>query len=222
MKYIQHLLILFLILTFLAGLYCTVNFNLPKEKMTNKKDNNTCPDLLIQKGNTILLYNTNQKLEDGINPLPFYNLDEYINYLEIQKQKGIVCPVLYLQQETTTQGDEVYRMRPSPLELEPGVQTMPAAKIPIHNSSNIYPGFDSHGQNQGIHTILDEIHDSTSNPNISDNPMDYNWGGNQYTKKVVESGKYKENEVTRPSLFNPKVSFNPDIQGVLPPPQDIL
>ena len=126
MQHIQLLLIIFLLLTFLAGMYCTVYLiPISTETMSNEKEEqtNSCPDLLIQKGTTILLYNTKQKLIPGVNPMPFYNLDEYINYLEIQKKNGIDCPILLLQQETTTQGNEVYRVRPSPFELEGGLDT---------------------------------------------------------------------------------------------------
>jgi hypothetical protein len=77
-------------------MYWNVSINMStNEPMENKDD---CPNLLIQKGNALLLYNKN-KPEDENNPLSFFNLDEYINYLEIQKSKGNSCPVLYLQQE---------------------------------------------------------------------------------------------------------------------------
>ena len=220
----QFLLLIFLLLTFLAGLYCTVCFNTYfDETMSNQNEavDNSCPNLLIQKGNSILLYNTNQKLEQNKNPLPFFNLDEYISYLEIQKNNGIVCPVLFLQQETTTQGNDVYRVRPSPLDLNAGGQTVPVSQINTSNI-NLYPGFDPYGQTQGKRSILDDIHDSTSLSKDSDNPMDFNWGGVQYTQQMINKGKYKENEITRPSFFNPKVSFNPKIKGILPPPKDIL
>ena len=224
MQHTQLLLILFLLLTFLAGLYCTVYLMpISTENMSNDKDEqkNSCPDLLIQKGATILLYNTNQKLEPGINPMPFYNLDEYINYLEVQKKNGIVCPVLFLQQETTTQGNEVYRARPSPFELEGGLQTVPTSDTTTADNS-LYSGFDPYGQNQGVRTSLDDIHDSTANAKYSDNPMDANWGGVTHTQQVIESGKYDGHKVMKPSLFNPKVNFNPTVPGLLPPPRDIL
>lgn len=220
----NKLLLIFLLLTFLAGLYCTVYFNTYfDENMNNQNDSidSSCPNLLIQKGNSILLYNTNQKLEQNKNPLPFFNLDEYINYLEIQNKKGFNCPVLFLQQETTTQGNDVYRVRPSPLDLNAGGHTVPVSQS-ITNDISLYPGFDPYGQNQGKRTILDDIHDSTKLDKNSDNPMDYNWGGVQHTQNMVDSGKYAENEITRPSFFNPKVTFNPKIKGILPPPKDII
>jgi len=84
------------------------------------RDDQGCPNLLVQKGNALLLYNTN-KPEDENNPISFFNLDEYINYLEIQKSKGNSCPVLYLQQENNAQGNDVYRMRPSPFDKQGGL-----------------------------------------------------------------------------------------------------
>ena len=105
------LILVFSLVVFLAGLYYYTTFE-SIEAMSATSKETSCPDLLIRKGNTLLLYNTKSK-ED---PLPFYNLDEYINYLEIQRRAGTVCPVLFLQYESTTQGTDVYRMRPSPFD----------------------------------------------------------------------------------------------------------
>lgn len=123
MKQIQILFIIFLIVVFSSGLYVYTfdkfsNAFISKESMENQ---NNCPDVLINKGNVILLYNTNKPEVEGENPIPFYNLDEYINYLEIQKKKGIHCPVLYLQKENDTQGNDVYRVRPSPFDQQGGL-----------------------------------------------------------------------------------------------------
>jgi hypothetical protein len=189
-----------------------------------------CPDLLIQKGNTILLYNSNQPIVDGTNPLPFFNLDEYINYLEIQKSNGKTqCPVLYLQMEYNTQGDEVYRMRPSPFDRQVGLPSIPMSgntvdasrENPPFNANN-YAGFDPQGMDIGKYTNLDKIHDSTRENSISDNPMDPNWAGIQYTNQMIDSGKYADNQVSRPVLFNPKTVFYPQIQNGGPTPIDIL
>jgi hypothetical protein len=83
------------VIVFLAGLYYYTTI----ESMETMSKETGCPDLLIRKGNTLLLYNTKSKAD----PLPFYNLDEYINYLEIQRRAGNICPVLFLQYESTTQ-----------------------------------------------------------------------------------------------------------------------
>ena len=44
--------------------------------------------MLVKKGNVLLLYNSNEPVGEK-NPIPFFNLDEYINYLEIQKKYSI-------------------------------------------------------------------------------------------------------------------------------------
>ena len=246
MKQSQILFLLFLIAVFLLGLYFTLYYDKPcschdkVESMENISTENAsetesaCPDLLIQKGNVLMLYNTNQPLVDGTNPIPFFNLDEYINYLEIQKKNGINCPVLYLQKENNAQGDDVYRMRPSPFELLGGLPTstpntnmevlnvIDAARAnPPYNIGN-YPGFDPQGQYIGVYTNLDKVHDSTKNNKISDNPMDPNWAGTEYTQQMIDSGKYEENNITMPILFTPKTAFYPTIAGPTPPPTDIL
>ena len=244
MKQIKILFILFLFAVFLSGLYFTMFYGKPcgcnkkKEAMTQSSNSNAdteCPNLLVQKGNVLMLYNTKQPTVEGTNPIPFFNLDEYIHYLEIQRGKGIVCPVLYLQQENNAQGEDVYRMRPSPFELQGGLPT--ASSIAAHGdvvniidanrenppyNSNNYAGFDPQGQYVGVYTNLDKVHDSTQMNKISDNPMDPNWAGITYTQQMIDSGKYEENNISTPILFAPKTAFYPSIQGPLPPPKDIL
>ena len=173
-----------------------------------------CPNLLVKKGNSLYLQNQNQPLQDGVNPIVFANLDEYIKYLDTQRQKGSVCPVLYLQQETDTQGKDVYRVRPNPFDPAGGlpltsaimqpvdmtpVKAMDAARAnPPYNQGN-YAGFDPHGLYVGRITEVDQLHESTEKVPVSDNPMDSNWGGVLHTQKQVDSGKYADNIVTRVS-----------------------
>lgn len=236
--------LLFLLIVFLSGIYVVMYYNYPdkptekKEGMDNeenKQDEPNCPNLLVQKGNMLLLYNSNLPLIEGQNPLPFFNLDEYINYLEIQRNRGVICPVLYLQQENNTQGDYVYRMRPGPFDLQGGLpQINDVANAPrIHKyvdssddnhpyNANNYYSFDPYGQHVGVYTEIDRVHDSTSVNKISDNPMDPNWAGVTYTQQMVDSGKYVENNISKPILFQPKVAFEPGLAGPMPPPVDVL
>jgi hypothetical protein len=215
---IKILFIIFLISTFLAGGYFYVIGNKINEGLEDKnekdekhgKDNeSTCPDILIRSGSTLLLINSKLPKSDT-NPLPFYSLDEYINYLEIQKKKGIVCPVLFLQEETNTQGNNVYRVRSGPLSQEESAlptttniynnidspfKTIDASRENGEYNKNQYAGFDPTGLYIGRYTDLDKIHNSTEMAPVSDNPMDQNWGGVIYTHNTVASGKYKDNEV---------------------------
>lgn len=231
-QHLKMLFQLFLIIVFIIGLYLYTTYDLKKpimEKMNGMSSN--CPNLLIQQDNTLLLYNTNAPTVPGTNPLPFYNLDEYINYLGIQRNNGQECPVLFLQSENDVQGNNVYRVRPSPFNMMGGLNGTPATSMPqpglmtsLNNvpdivemntfnripmsyiDSNVessiynqgqYAGFDPKNQFVGIYTNLDQIHDSTNvGSPFSDNPMDANWGGIQYTQAQIDSGKYEENNVS--------------------------
>jgi hypothetical protein len=267
MKNIRLLFLLFLIIVFLAGIYWIFHFNTKNsydlfehkiaiEQMDNK--DSKCPNMLIQKGGVLLLYNSNKPTDDS-NPIPFANLDEYIFYLETQRKNGNDCPVLYLNQESDTQGKDVYRIRPSPFDMQGGLP--PVSNAPTHrtyvpppptitdiNSSTLssqiplnttainvvdasrennpynagnYASFDPTGQYVGVFTNLDEIHNSTQQAQFSDNPMDPNWGGVEYTQKMIDTGKYEENNVTKPRLFQPKTAFTP-IDPNRPLPKDII
>lgn len=227
----------FSVVSFLAGLYFCLTFD-KKEPFTKANANaNTsdtgCPDLLVRRGASLLLYNT--KTPDA-DPIPFYNLDEYINYLDIQRKKGIICPILFLQYETTTQGTEVYRMRPSPFDLQAGIPETAASAItqlggkPVkildasrdngpYNQGQ-FAGFDPYGLHIGEYTDVDAIHDSTAlGKSASENPMDYNWGGVQTTENAVRVGNYVDRYVSKPMYFSPKTSYLPDVYGAgqLPP-----
>ena len=88
-------------------------------------DSTKCPDLLIRKGNELLLYNTKMPEVPGKNPVHFNTLDDYIYYIKVQRYKyNQYCPVLFLQQETNAQGQDVYRMRPGPFNPQGGLPTM--------------------------------------------------------------------------------------------------
>jgi hypothetical protein len=234
--------IMFMLIAFLAGIYAILSLTpAPPKKISENMENENaasttanCPDMLVQRGNALLLYNSSQPVVDGVNPIPFYGLDDYINYLEIQRKRGQKCPVLYLKMEYNAQGEEVYRMRPSPFDLQGGQPAMTqqhtrkvnqlidaSRENPPFNANN-YPGFDPQGQSVGVYTNVDKTHDSTRFTALSDNPMDPNWGGVQYTRQIVNSGKYDDNNVTRPLLFSPNTTFNPQLENGRGGPVDIL
>jgi len=218
----------FVVFTFFVGLGVCLSPNITKESMMNilnpkepfltipKEEENTpaCPNMLLKKGNQLMLLFTNLPKSES-NPLIFNTLEEYAAFVETQRAEGIRCPVLFLQEETNTQGDDVYRMRPNPLQMNGGGQILPVKPGPVQiddasRSGNIfnanqYPGFDSHGTYIGVYTNLDQIHDSTEKNKLSDNPMDPNWGGITYSQAAVDSGKYDDNIVGKPIGVVPKV-----------------
>jgi hypothetical protein len=222
--------VFFLICTFLIGVCVCLSSSVNKENLLrllridnnietfqdthNQKYSTECPDLLLKReGRLALIHSKLPKSET--NPIYFTSLDEYTQYVEIQRKKGLQCPILYLQEEQNTQGETVYRMRESPLNTNPGnqvvsVQTPQIVKIQDASRSgskfnkDLYPGFDSHGTYIGRYTTLDEIHNSTQKSKLSDNPMDTNWGGVLYSQTAIDSGKY-EDRVVGKSTMVPKV-----------------
>ena len=242
MSYTRTIVIIFLCVVFLLGMYVTTLY----ENKLNVVDENTklegldetpvptCPDMLVQKGAVLALYNTKQPIVEGSNPIQFGSLDDYIQYLEVQRKSGINCPILYLQQESTAQGNDVYRLRPSPFDLQGGlpatnnvvtgpvIQVSDANRLNAPYNTNNYPGFDPHGQYVGVYTNLDAVHDSTKQGQVSDNPMDQNWAGIQYTNMAVESGKYEGNQVTKPLLYTPKTAFYPSTVDNERGPVDVI
>jgi hypothetical protein len=225
------LLLLFLLVVFFSGLYVYATKKIEKyiEPMTHGEELNaiypplsknelmpiTCPTLLVKEGNVYVLYNSNEP-PSASNPLSFANLEEYTQYAKSQ-----TCPVLFVQKENDVQGNDVYRIRPSPIDLQGGLPystslphnineqrknplpIMDANRdIPPYNQGN-YPGFDPAGLFIGQYTELDKIHDSTQTAPVSVNPMDTNWGGVQYTQQAVNRGDFVENNVAPPLLVNP-------------------
>lgn len=89
---------------------------------------------------------------------------------------------------------------PTPFEVQDANRDQPPY------NANMYAGFDPTSQYVGVFTNLDKIHQSTEFSELSENPMDSNWGGVLYTKQAVDSGKYDENLVV-PYGYNPELGI---------------
>ena len=222
----------FIIFTFLVGVGVCLSPKITKETMMNllgsKKEaftenseetgteNPQCPDVLIKQGSQLMLIHSKLPKSES-NPIYFETLDDYTMYVEDQRKRGLRCPILFLQKENNAQGENVYRMRESPTELNGGFPIVPvqtpslepvkvadATRSGNYFNKDMYPGFDSHGTYIGVYTTLDKIHDYTESGKVSDNPMDTNWGGVLHSQAAVESGKYDDRVVGKP-LMVPKV-----------------
>lgn len=93
-----------------------------------------CPNMLIQKGTTLFLYNTKVAAVPGVNPIRFENLEEYVEFMDWLRGNGIKCPVLFLQHSVSTQGESVYSIRPSPTEPQGGL--CPSIATPAQLNAN--------------------------------------------------------------------------------------
>ena len=244
MKYstLNMVFLLFLIIAFFIGMVVYVNQSYKEcmePEQTESSKQPSCPDMLVNAGDHILLYNSK---DPSLQPIKFATLDEYIEYTKGSgsgsgsgSSNRSDCPILYLQKETNTKGEDVYRMRPSPFNQEGGIPTVSEAEIIARtqavkvadasrdngqfNQGN-YPGFDPYGLYVGRVTDIDKVHISTEvGSRLSDNPMDSNWGGIEHTQNAVKSGKYDENIVTVPRLITPKNGMYPGLvpEGIAGP-----
>jgi hypothetical protein len=228
------MLLILLVVTFLAGMYYCAKMTpsklLIEEGLTNMA-NPRCPDILVQKDKKYFLYNSKVAKVPGVNPVEFDNLEDYVEFMDWQRSQGIRCPVLYLQTTYDAQGNSVYKVRPSPTDLQGGLPPALANKpmapsistpIPRNMDSNVIikkmtgpnptllidatrndmpyntnsvPAFDQTDFYQGSTTPLDQMDQEQENMLYSPNAMDTNWGGAEYTEKLVDSGYYADNEV---------------------------
>ena len=147
--------------------------------------------------------------------------------------KAGLVDILGAAGDVNTQGENVYRMRPSPFDLQGGlsatnenskvIEISDASRMNYPYNQNNYPGFDPEGQYIGVYTNLDAVHDSTMFTVTSDNPMDPNWGGVEYTRNAVNSGKYEDREITKPIFGKgPNVAFFAELPSNVEKPMDIL
>jgi hypothetical protein len=197
-----------ILLVFLCGIYFYAKTADPNyyEGLTNN-NGLRCPNILIQKGARFYLYNSKVAKVPGVNPVEFDNLEEYTEFLDWQRSQGIRCPVLYLQQSYDAQGNEVYKSRPGVSEQQGGlppsgpVYPNPTLLVdatqndPSYNI-NSYPAHDQTSYYVGTTTPLDKMNQQKENLLYSDDPMDPNWGGMDYTQNLVDQGYYKDNEVS--------------------------
>lgn len=199
--------IILMIVLFLGGLYFYMRYSQNKivEGLTDVSGELRCPNLLIQKGTKYYLYNSNLVQVPGVNPVMFNNLEEYNEFLKWQKGAGIRCPVLYVQNSYDAQGERVYKVRPSVNELEGGLS--PALPSPVDftklvdatqadkpYNQNSYPAYDQTSYYVGTYTPLDAMKHAEANMLYSGNAMDPNWGGEEYTSSLVDSGYYDGNK----------------------------
>lgn len=184
-----------------------------------------CPNFLIQKGSRFYLFNSRIANVPGVNPVEFDNLEDYSEFLDWQRSQNIRCPVLYLQETYDAQGNKVYKSRPSVHEPQAGLPPSIASSsgemiiesnlgipdVPVYPNptllvdatqndppynENSYPAHDQTDYYIGTTTPLDAMDIQAEKARISPDPMNPNWGGAEYTEKLVDEGYYKDNEVS--------------------------
>jgi hypothetical protein len=203
---------IFLLVIFLGGIYFYAKYTNPAilETLVN---NNTkrCPNLLIQLGSKFYLYNSNLQKVPGVNPIEFNNLEDYTDFLKWQNSVGIKCPVLYVQNTYDAQGNRVYKVRPSVLDLKgglpPSTNTSSTNTLASTNTNLINSNVSPQKVISQTEGTIDFLKQNIPYPNslspiqipefkkLDDDPMNTNWGGEQYTEKSIAEGKYTGSEV---------------------------
>jgi len=205
------LYLIFIIVCFLLGIYFIINFD--KKNNTNNilegfiepsdKKGFKCPNVLVQKGVKYYLYNSKLDSVPGVNPIEFANLEDYVEFLDWQRSQGIRCPVLYLQHSYNAQGQATYKIRPDPLDLQGGLPPAP----PTTSSNSSTSSYTNSSTNSLMsssntsniideHNVSDITQQQAENMKYSPDAMDANWGGQQYTEKLIQAGVYAGNNVS--------------------------
>ena len=207
----QYLIILMVVIFILAFLYVFFSFFpnalLSKESMSDMTP--SCPNLLRQEGDMIMLYDLNQPSSDN-NPAIFHNLAEYGQFVKEQQAKGVHCPVLELQRQMIGYSiPTASNSKPLDAKTETKVEKI--------------TGYDKYHPETKIGLFTKEL-DVIDPDAISDNPMDHHWGGIQYSAQTLASGKYDGDMVTKPLYYNMPTNGvrmepgYPGMQAVPPPP----
>lgn len=143
-----------------------------------------CPDKLIKKDNQLRLYSKDKYMD-------LSSIDDYINIVKLQEENGINCPVLQLNTYTDLSSSEINKSVD-----EKVTKLLDANRSTDVYNYNQYPGYDPMNLYIGIKTPLDLMNKKEQNKKISANPMNSNWGGNQYTTDLVNAGYYDDNKAT--------------------------
>jgi len=210
-KYLQIALLLFAV--FILGFLMYGNGVGLKEKMSDMSL--SCPNLLRQEGDMIMLYDLTQP-GSTTNPAIFHNLAEYAQFVKEQQAQGIHCPILELQ--TQIVGASISNLPP----------TTPSSNTDENREEEedkirFYDKYTMEGK-MGEFKKEDDVIDPDV---VSDNPMDHNWGGVQHSAQSLASGKYDGDMVTKPLYYNMPtnaVSINPGYPGMeaIPPPANYV
>ena len=154
-----------------------------------------CPNLLVRRGNKIMLLNSRKARIPGVNPIFFDNLEDYVEFTNWQKSQNIKCPVLYFNEVQDAQGKTNYRMLNSISDPQAGLPSY----TPLSEDSN-----DEMPSREDYRRANDNTHEAAPYAPLdkafhsnkpSANAMDVNWAGKEYSRRMVRLGKYKGDEV---------------------------
>jgi hypothetical protein len=218
-------LMMFILLTFIViGYYFTLA-NMTNNKKTgaktvegftateNEEMFKSCPTSLVKEGSKYYLFNKNIPKKDGVNPYVMDSLDEYVEFIEFQRSKGIDCPVLYIEGNYNAQGTKEYRVQRAPgksTNVKP--KHPPLTKLLDANrdsdvyNRNMFAGFDKDNLYIGEYTPLDERFHAFKDQENSPNAMDPNWGGAEVSQQLL-APQLEQRKTELSTDFTPKFIY---------------
>jgi len=188
-----------ILLAFLMGLIFCASYSHKNLIENFEEQNDNCPNLLVKRGNKLMLVNKRKANIPGVNPIFFDNLEDYVEFVQWQKSQGIECPVLYFNEMQDAQGNTNYRMFNTVSDPQAGLPSYSPnlpPEVPLYDANmdnppynqHNYPAFDENNQNVGRYTPIDKAFHS--NKPLSASAMDVNWAGQAYTRRLIRLGKY--------------------------------
>uniref|UniRef100_A0A6C0B6U6 Uncharacterized protein n=1 Tax=viral metagenome TaxID=1070528 RepID=A0A6C0B6U6_9ZZZZ len=142
--------------------------------------------------------------------------------------------------KTGEQNLDDYVLNQHPVSLQPSIDTNSQVEGD-NRENNVYSGpekdflsstaaypdspyspFDPLNEDINHYEYVAKEFASSQPTGLSDNPMDPNWGGVKFTQDVIKSGKYSENNITKPLLFQPKGLYIDAVPSAFGKPEDIL
>lgn len=88
--------------------------------------NPDCPNVIMQSGGKIHLYNTRRAKVPGVNPMTLSSLTDYPQLMEYLNAKGMNCPALFLRQGRGATGE----IEMEQLVVSPNGQMVPLWRRP--------------------------------------------------------------------------------------------
>ena len=92
--------------------------------------NSDCPNVIMESGGQIHLYNTRKVKVPGVNPITLKSLAEYPALMDFLNAKGMNCPALFLRKGRNAMGE---------IEMEQLVVSPDGSMVPLWKR----PGFGS-------------------------------------------------------------------------------
>ena len=184
---------------FLIGLYftATVKHSDLIESFSDEDPKKGCYDLLVKKDGRFYLYNSKVAYVPGVNPVVFNDLEEYGQYMEWEKKHGMKCPILMVEKTIDTQNESKYNLMPKPLNDPSEINMFNGVSV-ASNSQPLNKTIDNPKIQKFNDMINEYLSDSTIDGNTtlnkSANAMDTNWGGTEYSRKMVTNGHFTNHD----------------------------